>query len=124
MAVRDDQLLKLVVMADAVDRRCQAAALQRFAAGDREQLISKVVSETNAGYRKGLIDLRWQHIDLAEEWMAKRTALAAEFDDGRAEIGTAGERFAALLTEFTEKVRARMAECEKATQEASRETRH
>jgi hypothetical protein len=34
------------------------------------------------------------------------------------------QRFAELLAEFTEKVRERMAECEKATQEASRETRH
>jgi hypothetical protein len=124
MTATVDQLLKLVVMADAVDRRCQAAALRRFAAGDREQLISKVVSETNAGYREGLIDLRWQHIDLAEEWMAKRTALAAEFDDGRAEVGMAGESFATLLAEFTEKVRAPMAECERAVQEAGGETRH
>jgi hypothetical protein len=124
MTASVDQLMRLVVMADAVDRRCQAAGLRRFAAGDREQLISKVVSETNAGYREGLIELQWQHIDLAEEWMAKRTALAAEFDDGRAEIGTAGERFATLLAEFTEKVRARMAECEKAMQGAGQETRH
>jgi hypothetical protein len=124
MTADNDQLLELVVMADAVDRRCQAAGLRRFAAGDREQLISKVVAETNAGYREGLKKLHWPHIDLAEEWMARRGALAAEFDDGRAEIRTAGERFATLLAEFTEKVRARMAECERAVQEAGRETRH
>jgi hypothetical protein len=124
MTASVDQLLELVAMADAVDRRCQAAALRRFAAGDREQLISKVVAETNDGYREGLKKLHWPHIDLVEEWMARRRALAAEFDDGRAEIGTAGERFAALLTEFTEKVRERMAECEKAMHEVGGETRH
>jgi hypothetical protein len=101
-----------------VDQRCRAEAIQRAAVGDRAQAFTKLVACTNGGYRQGLLELQYPYMDLANEWMEKRIALATDFDTGRAIPATARERFAALLAEFVANVRARNTERKETAQAA------
>jgi len=101
-----------------VDQRCIAEAQQRAASGDRVQPFGKMVACTNQGYRQELLELGYPYMDLADDWMAKRVALAADFDAGRAAPATARARFGALLTELVAQVKARNAERKENSQAA------
>jgi hypothetical protein len=101
-----------------VDQRCLAEAAQRRAAGDTAQVFDKVTACTNAGYRQGLLDLDYPYMDLADDWMMKRTLLARELDAGEAPISTAKDRYGALLAEFVANVKARNVERKETAQAA------